>query len=329
MDVTSRRGYALAGRSVERVRAGAGWVTVSVMEGVVRRLVVLVALAAPALAPALPASAATTAQVVGIIETSAWAEPSTDPSGITYSSAKGQLVVVDGEVEETALWDGANAWYVTLTGTATKSWSTTDHSNEPVGVAAPRASTMWIADDDVGRILRWRTGKDGRWGTRDDRVKIVSARAFGANDPEGIALGGGSLFITDGGGAEVYRLDPGPNGRIDGVPPAGDDLVSHFDTSALGVRDPEGVTYDPTSGTLLLVSRRDLVLVRVTLDGALIESIDISASGILRPSDLALAPGSDDATETHIYVTDRGVDNGKDPDQNDGRIFEFELLGPD
>jgi hypothetical protein len=80
---------------------------------------------------------------------------------------------------------------------------------------------------------------------------------------------------------------------------------------------------------LLIVSRRDLVLVRVTLGGALVESIDISTSGILRPSDVTLAPGSDDASETHVYVTDRGLDNGKNPDQNDGRIFEFELLGQD
>lgn len=311
------------------MRVSAASATVMGMQGVLRRLVVLAAVVAPALLPPLPASAAPTAEVVRIIETSAWAKPSTDPSGIAYRADAGKLVVVDGEVEETTYWDGANVWFVTLTGTATKSWSTTRHSEEPVGIAAPGGSTMWIADDDVGEILRWRAGKDGRWGTRDDRVKVISTRAFGANDPEGIAFAEGSLFVADGATAEVYRLDPGPNGRIDGVPPSGDDTVSHFDASALGIRDPEGVAFDASSGTLLLVSRRDLVMARVTLDGALVESIDISTSGILRPSDVTLAPGSDDASETHVYVTDRGLDNGNDPDQNDGRIFEFELLGPD
>jgi DNA-binding beta-propeller fold protein YncE len=184
---------------------------------------------------------------------------------------------------------------------------------------------LFICDDDLDRVFRWRRGPDLRWGTKDDRVSSFGTDAFGSSDPEGLAIAPGEMFVVDGAGTEVYRITPGPNGRFDGVAPEGDDRVSSFDTSDLGLQEPEGAVFDPATGDLYLVSRRDHVIVRATVSGELVESFDISDSGIRRPSDITLAPASDGSAAIHAYLTDRGTDNAASPDENDGRIFEFAL----
>ena len=101
--------------------------------------------------------------------------------------------------------------------------------------------------------------------------------------------------------------------------------MTSFDTSSLGLQDPEDIAYDRDSGHLFLISRTDLVIVEATLDGGLVGSVAISSSGIDSPAGVVLAPGSSDPGAIHVYVADRGVDNNDVPAENDGRIFEFEL----
>ena len=67
------------------------------------------------------------------------------------------------------------------------------------------------------------------------------------------------------------------------------------------------------------------MIAEVTTKGELVDTVDISSSGIDSPAGVVLAPGSDDPEVTHVYVADRGVDNNDAPAENDGRIFEFEL----
>ena len=271
------------------------------------------------------AQAGTTATVVRVTETSDWNRPSPDPSGITYLPGPRKLIVTDGEVDETPQWRGSNVWFTSLAGDPSGSWSTTRWSVEPTGIAVRGRRTLFITDDNRHAVFRVRRGRDDRWGTRDDLVLKIPTGAFGSGDPEGVAVGAGSLFVIDGSDAEVYRLSPGRNGRFDGVPPRGDDAVTSFDTTAIGLGDPEGGFYDPGTGDLFLISRRGQVIVQATQRGEEVATIDISGSGIFRAADIALAPGSDDRTATHVYVVDRGRDNDNDPDENDGRLFEFEL----
>src|SRR5207237_3678542 len=42
-------------------------------------------------------------------------------------------------------------------------------------------------------------------------------------------------------------------------------------------------------------------------------------------SDVALAPGSVNHSETHLYISDSGVDNNADPTENDGKVYEISL----
>jgi len=61
------------------------------------------------------------------------------------------------------------------------------------------------------------------------------------------------------------------------------------------------------------------------MTGVLVRTIDLSATGINRPSALVFAPGSDGKPH-HLYITDRGVNYTTDPNENDGRSFELKLV---
>ncbi|HXF71530.1 MAG TPA: SdiA-regulated domain-containing protein [Actinomycetota bacterium] len=264
------------------------------------------------------------ATVVAVIDTSAWSPPSPDPTGVAYSPARRKLIVADAEVEETSLFAGANAFEARRSGSLLRAYDLTGSTREPAGVAVPPRSrlTLFVSDDNADRVFIVRAGEDRRWGTRDDRVRSISTRAFGSQDPEGLAFGRRSLFVADGSGAEIFRIRRrGP--RFDGPPPDGDDAVSRFDTASLGLSDPEGVDYDPVSGHLFIVSRRERVIVEVTLRGRPVAVFDVSSSGIEEPSGVAVV--RPDPGTLLVYVADRGADNNEDPAENDGRIFAFSI----
>ncbi|NLD75411.1 MAG: DNRLRE domain-containing protein, partial [Acidimicrobiales bacterium] len=152
-------------------------------------------------------------------------------------------------------------------------------------------------------------------------------------DPEGLAYdpASGVLYIADGVNREIYRVHPGPNGVFDGIPPAGDDQVTQFDTLAFGLDDPEGLAYDPVSGHLFGVGRVRGVLYEMTTSGSLVRTIDISAADARSQAGLELAPCSQDVARSCLYMVDRGVDNDSDPNENDGKLYELDLglSGPD
>ena len=131
--------------------------------------------------------------------------------------------------------------------------------------------------------------------------------------------------MADGLNAEVYRISSGANGIFDGVPPQGDDLVTSFDTASLGIGDPEGIEYDPDSGHLYIVGQPTNTLAQVSTEGNRVRTIDISTAGAVKPAGLAYAPSSANSLEMNIFIADRGIDNGDDPNENDGRIYEVSI----
>ena len=280
------------------------------------------------LATSVAATGAATAstKAVRVTATSSWSPPSPDPAGIAYVASAGRFVVVDCDVDELALWQGASAWSVAPNGSASSSWSVRTFTSEPSDVASKNPSTLMFSDDSRKRIVTVIRGSDGAWGTSDDVSSAFSTTAFGSNDPEGLALGGGSLFVSDGDGRKVYRLTAGPNKVFDGVAPTGDDVLADtFNTAPLGLSDPEGITFDAATGHLFLVSTLEDVIVEATVRGARVATYDISSANVKNPGGIALAPASNGSGVRHAYVVDRGADNSSTPGENDGRLFEFAL----
>ena len=282
-----------------------------------------------ALVPAVPASAdQLTVSLVHVIETSTWSPPSPDPIGLAYLASVREMVVVDSEVDETKLFRGANVFMMTLAGKVKRSFSTTPYSNEPTDVATGRRSkVLFISDDNQNKVFIVKRGTDRTLGTADDRVTSFSGDPFHAGDPQGLAFVKGDLFIANGhdnhNTPAIFRVDKGQNGKFDGPSPGGDDVVTKIDTAPLGLNDPEDVAYDPKAKHLFIVSSTERLIAETTLDGKLLNLIDISFTGIHAPAGIALAPGSNDPSAQHIYVADRGLDNNAFPNENDGLIVEL------
>jgi hypothetical protein len=253
--------------------------------------------------------------------------------GLAYIASNATLVVSDSEVDETGLYHNVNIWLTSADLGPTSAFGTGRYTVEPADVAAGRGGrTLFLCDDTLDRVFTVRAGPDERWGTKDDRVTSFPTDSFGSADPEGLGYGHGSLFLTDGNNRAVYRLKPGRDGRFDGARPAGDDVVTTFHTHSLGLEDPEDVAYDRASGHLFLISRVDRTLIEATPKGHLVAAVDLSSSGIRFPSGVAVTRPANDPDTLHVYVADRGIDNnahqGGDPNENDGRIFEFAFARP-
>jgi DNA-binding beta-propeller fold protein YncE len=288
------------------------------------------------MACALPAEASPTsssATVVRVLATSSWIPGSPDPTGVAYQRSTGRLLVVDSEVDEStgAGYHGVNAWFTSRRGRVVRTFATLGFTPEPTDVAVKgaRGRTLFFTDDNRDRVFVVRPGADGRWGTGDDQVSSFSTHTVGNRDPEGISFArlrsGNALFVLSGRGNTVYRITPGPDRQFDGAAPAGDDQVTSFSVLSVGLRNPKGIAVDAAHRRLFLVGYNQMDIVQTTLKGQLRATIDISTSGIVHPSGITIAPGSEQPRTRSLYVTDKGIDNNDKPSENDGQLFEFSL----
>ncbi len=279
-------------------------------------------------APASSAAPSVTATLVRTTNLYQLVPPVPDSAGIAYLPGRDRLLVSDSEVEEMSIWAGVNIWELDRNGGKTDTGSVKSYSNEPTGLGFdPGTGRLFISDDVVRRVFVVLPGMDGRYGTDDDIRSSFDTRAFGNTDPEDIAFdtATGDLFTSDGGGKELYRISPGNNGIFDGVPPTGDDAVSHFDVGQYGVVDAEGLGYDPYRDTLLVGDRGTDILYEVTAGGSLVRTIDISGPNPHSVSDVAVAPSTVEGGTIDLFVVQRGVDNNGHPNENDGKMFEFSV----
>jgi hypothetical protein len=278
----------------------------------------------PAVLAALPA--ASSISLVNTILTYKWNPPSPDTSGLSYNPFTNQLQVSDSEVDEMSIYQGVNAYRSSLSGSLQSTCDTTSFTHEPSGLGVNTDNgDIYYSDDGQKIIYQAHLGPDGKYCTGDDFVTSTDTKSYGDYDPEGMEYGNGKIYITDGKNAEVYVVSLGPNGILDGAPPKGDDTFYHWDTASLGLRDPEGIGFQPVNGTLMIVSRADKILLETTVDGQPLRQFDISFSNILKPAGVGVGPGSKDSSNVNVYVSQRGVDNNSNPNENDGKIFEFNV----
>jgi uncharacterized protein YjiK len=276
------------------------------------------------LEPAVELARTSQGKLVRTIETGRLRPPAPDPAGITYDATKDRLIVTDSEVEEMSLYRGANLYELTRSGALVESGTTLEYSREPTGVAFGGTRMLYISDDDKRTIFIVEAGADRRYGTTDDVVTSLSTSSFGSEDPEDVAFDpdSGHLFVADGIGGEVFDI-----ASTNGVFGDGDDVVTHFDVAQFGVRDCEGIGYDPRRRRLAIIDSRGDAIFELTKAGKLLRVISFSpASDPNRAlSGVTVAPTSnpnDSPTAMSYWVTDRRVDNNANPKENDGRIYE-------
>ncbi len=282
-------------------------------------------------------AAAVNASLVQTTVTGNWSPNAPDPAGVIYQPNTNHLLISDSEVEEMKYFVGKNMFEATLGGSLTGTFTSftskpvglawNNYTDEPTGLALnPDNNHLFVSEDSNNKVYEIDPRGDGILGTNDDTVTKFSTSDFGDTDTEDVAYGNGKLFVVDGAGREVYVINPGGNGRFDGVPPSGDDSVTHFDVAQYGVRDAEGLGFNTENNNLIVVDRRG-PLVEVTQGGALVQSISLSFLNPIAPADVAVAPRSNNSSQDSLYIVDRMVDNNDNANETDGRLYEITLGG--
>jgi uncharacterized protein YjiK len=252
--------------------------------------------------------ATSTTCLIQTIDTSEFDPPSPDPAGLVYLSHIDRILISDSEVNEYNYFANANLFEITRDwqpGDPISTGDTTSFSDEPTGVAFnPNNGHYYFSDDTVKQVYYYDPGAD-----------TFTSFEPTFSDPEGIAFGtiGGLdyLFVAHGGSAEVAQY------TLTGS------LVSNFDVEQYGITDPEGVEFNPESGTLFVIDSAGIgEIIETTISGTLIRTIDISAASAVKPAGITFAPGSLDPSIMNIYIVDRNSD-GASP--IDGRMYELSL----
>lgn len=289
----------------------------------------VVASGGAASAGSTPTRTPVSTELVQMTATSLWTPTSPDPMGVTFVPSTGRLLVVDSEVDETPLFQNRNLWETSRGGTVARSGDLTAYTVEPTGIGLDTTTgTYLVSDDDADRINVLRLGPDGKLGTPDDVQSFFSTRPYGSHDPVDVIAVNGDVYWSDGVAREVFHVSSGKNGVFDGSPDKGGDdvLVGHFDVGAYGQTFPEGLGYDAARGTLSVISDfRRAPISEFTLDGEYLGDIDLSAFDIRHPSGIVFARSSDNLKTTSAFITDRGVDNNFNPNENDGRLYEIRV----
>ncbi len=284
-------------------------------------------LSTEALVTAAAAVPTDTASLVQSLDTGNGISPSSpDSAGITWLSTKNRLVMADSEVNEYNYYSGVNLWGLSITRppTVLSTGTTLGWSNEPTGIAFDAANgRIFTTDDNRKRIYEVSVGADGHPGTSDDSVtRSFDTTSYGNSDPEDVVYDATHnwLHIADGSNREVFTIKPGSNGIFEG---GGDDIITNFDVDVDGVRDPEGIAYDPATDALTIVDYRRLVTAEYNIGGGLRRFVDISASNGSHPAGGTWAPASS-GSGISLWVVDRGVDASS---PRDGKLYELSVPG--
>ncbi len=275
------------------------------------------------------------ATLVRMTPTSAFNPGSPDPAGVVLVPAQDQLVIVDSEVDETtgAGWNNVNMWRTTRSGGQVGTgtfWGpnaavfngSTGFSREPTGAgyAPGGVDTLFVSDDSAQRVFVIKRGPDNNFGTSDDIVGSVNTGALGVGDTEDPTYdpASGDLFFLDGTSTQIYRVDP-----VDSTFGNGNDTVTNFDIGHLGPSDFEGLAFNSARGSLYVGARVTDQIFEISTSGVLMRTVTTSGiSGLTFISGLAIAPASNGSGQVNFYIVDRAVDNGANPNENDGKLFE-------
>jgi hypothetical protein len=272
---------------------------------------------------ALIAPLALSPQVVQIIDTTTWPNPSPDPSGMAFipgaGPGQGTLLMSDSEIDETPFFRPDNLFYMSATGTFDHSASLEAFTKEATGIVFDSQNGhVFISDDSKKKVFEIDPNNPGT------AVSSFSTSGF-ALDSEDIAYDPATnhLFVINGGGG-------GSNARkIFETTTSGTVVASMLLPSAIS--DPEAIAYDPAKQVFYISGTFSPDIFVVSRDGqTILDTISILedfrnpiSDTRVRPKGLVLAPSSDpndDPSVMSLWAADYGKDQFMD-----GRIFEIQL----
>ena len=151
-----------------------------------------------------------------------------------------------------------------------------------------------------------------------------AAQRYGVREPKGMAFdpASGRMFILDGAGPAVVRVDP--------AAARGGGPIMRADLRGLGAADLGGLAFNPRDGHLYMLSRARQTLYEITVDGRLVAARDLARidAALSDPQAMVFAPSgdqTDDPDQLSLYVADS---RASDPWHRPGRIVELSLDQP-
>jgi hypothetical protein len=175
-------------------------------------------------------------------------------------------------------------------------------------------SRLFLLDD--GELIAVKAG--ARNVMNPDKIKRLDAQGFGIADPQGMTLepASGRLFVLDGAGPRLVSIQPKPGREF-----AGAEVTPITLPGELG--DLRGLAFNPEDGHLYALSAERRKLYKLTLEGELAASLDLSGLNIGTPQGMVFGPSLDRTDHPSIYHLYLVTANGPK-----GEVSEWELPGP-
>ncbi len=143
------------------------------------------------------------------------------------------------------------------------------------------------------------------------------ADEYGVEDPSGIAVDPktGTLFILDGVGPKIVRVDPGPNRKnYHGAAAQEEGRISEFFLQQSQGRQLRGLGFNHADGCLYVFSTNRQELYKITADGELVRVGDFSGFGGIDLKGLVFVRSlgqTDDPRQRNLYVASSGGPSGQ------------------
>jgi Calx-beta domain-containing protein/hemolysin type calcium-binding protein len=247
---------------------------------------------------------------------------SIDSAGIAYVPNMG-FFVSDSEVDESPFNGTTNLGLLKPDGTPIQSFSLSNFTNEPTGLAFDSSTgRLYISDDDKFKIY---------WvDPTNPTVKLgeFDLKPLGCNDPEDVAVNpnNGHLFIANG----DQVAGPTANTIVE-IDNTGSQVFSVIHLPA-EIKDAEALAYDASHDVFYVGGGFSPDVWVVDHSGNILQKLDVlegyrheTNNTAVNVKDLELAPSSDpdDAPGTrNLYVADYGWSH-----VSDGRMLEIDLHG--
>jgi DNA-binding beta-propeller fold protein YncE len=231
--------------------------------------------------------------------------------------------VSDSEVEESPFNGTTNLWLLKPDGTPIQSFSLSNFTNEPTGLAFDSSTgRLYISDDDKFKIY---------WvDPTNPTVKLgeFDLKPLGCNDPEDVAVNpnNGHLFIANG----DQVAGPTANTIVE-IDNTGSQVFSVIHLPA-EIKDAEALAYDASHDVFYVGGGFSPDVWVVDHSGNILQKLDVlegyrheTNNTAVNVKDLELAPSSDpndDPGTLNLYVADYGWSH-----VSDGRMLEIDLHG--
>jgi hypothetical protein len=149
----------------------------------------------------------------------------------------------------------------------------------------------------------------------------------------------GALFILDGTGPRILRIEPDGQGNFDGAQARADGRISGIDLGELDLGELRGLAFNPEDGHLYVLNPVLLKLFEISAAGEFAAVRELSAldAGFRDPQGFVFAPSADttdDPEQMHLFLMDSGLGPlstilaGNQAGQGPARIIEFNLDRP-